>query len=194
MLFQYLVAAIIAITPGLDEAEAEVHVHAAIAASGVYGYSPELLLAQAWVESRFQRRDFSRLECHKGSCRRVTGVWEGDELPRGAKATFYCGALQVGGYITWDRCQELMEDVAENYMAGAAHLKEWEERYVRKDPKCRNYRVGSEKRLTCALYGVGGGWKSLEQKTSTYPKRIFYIRGKIKVFVRKAEKEDQGNV
>lgn len=193
MLVQYLVAAIIALTPGLDKAEAEVHVRAAIAASEVYGYSPELLLAQAWVESRFQRRSFSRRECSKGSCERVTGVWKSDELPKGAKASFYCGALQVGGYISWDRCQDLMEDVEENYLVGAAHLKDWED-YVRKDPECRRYKIGSEKRLTCALYGVGGGWKSLEQKSSTYPRRVLYLRGKIKIHVKKAMKEDQGNV
>jgi len=192
--FDYLVAAIIAMTPGLELDEAQAHVEAAVSASEEFGYEPEFLLAQAWVESRFQRRDFSRMECRKGKCKRVTGVWESDALPKGAKPTYYCGAMQVGGNISWERCQELMEDLTLNYRVGAAHLWKWEGRYVNKDPECRKFKVGTQKRRTCALLGYGGGWKALTNKTSTYPARIYFIERKIRIHIKKAEKEDKGNV
>lgn len=191
---QYLVAAIVAITPGLEVEEAQQHVEAALFAAEEYGYEPEFLLAMAWVESRYQRQDFSRMECRKGVCKRVTGVWRAETLPRGARATFYCGALQVGGNVSWDRCQELMEDLEENYLVGAAHLWKWEDRYVRRDPKCRKYKRGSRSRRTCALYGYGGGWKALDRKSSTYPGRIYRIERRIKLHIKKAMKEDRGNV
>lgn len=180
-MLQIIVAALIRIASPeypLTEAEALAHVQAADAAASATGVDRELLLGMAYVESRYVTRNVSRMQCSGTDatrhCKRVTGPWRSRNKPPGAQPSYYCGAVQVGGYIPWARCLELIDDVNLNYLFAAQHLLDWEN-----DPACRH--KDKDARLVCALRGNGGGYAAIKVGTSTYPYRCL----KVAQFIRK---------
>jgi len=173
-----LVAAIRAETPRLEQNLARDNVYAARLAALKYGFEPEELLAQAWVESRFNPYDLSRIQCEEDVCERKRGVWKKPSKPPGARPTYYCGPMQVGGSISWKRCKTLMADLVLNYDEGAAHLREWE-RLSARDRRCRKHAIGTRERRTCAYRGYGGGWKMLHGNNDSYPRRIYWMKKKL---------------
>ena len=106
--------------PTLDVLAAYQHAEAAVAAS-TERVTPELLLAIAYAESKFDPSVVSRVE---GAQRRV-GCWQSQEAPkRWRKGTsLFCGPLQTQAR-TWDACLAQRElDAA--YRTGAREIEEW---------------------------------------------------------------------
>jgi hypothetical protein len=172
------VDAIVAETHDLDRDLARRNVYAARLAAKKYGFKVEELLAQAWVESRYNPYDLSRIQCVKGVCKRHTGRWTHSYKPPGAKPTYYCGPMQVGGNISWAECRRLMHDLVANYESGASHVREWE-KYARLDKRCKKHKIGTRERRTCALRGYVGGWKGLYSSRNNYPRKIFWKQARI---------------
>lgn len=81
------------------------------------GVTAEILVAVAYVESRFNPASVSRVE----DGRRVTGNW----APRSqiGEGPWFCGVLQARA-TTWARCLEL-RDARAGYAAGALELARW---------------------------------------------------------------------
>jgi hypothetical protein len=164
-MLEAFVAALLSFYPKLVEDQAKEHVQAAFAAQAETGIDATLLLGMAFVESRYNPLSLSRIDCVGDDCKRKTGVWTGSEKPKGAKPSWYCGVLQVGGYVPWARCVEL-RDLTLNYLEGAKHIQEWMD-----DPYCRK-RKGDTK-LHCALLGYGGGYQAIKAWKSKYPWKVF---------------------
>ena len=188
----YHVEAILELNPKLTLEDAKIHVEAARKASAEYGYEVEFLLAQAATESAFRRNSLSYMECLPNEkCKRKLAHWSRRYKPRYAQRSWYCGAVQVGGHVPWRQCRKLMDDVELNYRTGAAHLKEWETQYIKKDPKCRRYKPGTRAARTCALHGYVGGFKGLKRKRNIYPANIYRREKTILQFIAKAKTEEQ---
>lgn len=188
----YHVEAIMRINPKLTLEDAQIHVEAARAASAKYGYEVEFLLAQAATESAFRPNSLSYMECRPDQpCKRKLTHWRHKYKPKYGKKSWYCGAVQVGGHVPWKKCRELMDDVALNYMTGAAHLNEWETQYIQKDRKCRRYKPGTRAARTCALFGYVGGFKSLKAKRNKYPANIYRREQTILLYVARAKDKEQ---
>jgi len=138
------------------------HIHAAVAASEASAHeevTAELLLAMAFIESRFEPATLSRME----NKRRVHGRYASMVPPRrmDKNGSIYCGPLQTRAR-TWNECLEQRKlDVA--YAAGARELGNWlRDRYVRGD-------------LTRALAGYGCGYHGVKTgKCNNYPGRVLY--------------------
>jgi hypothetical protein len=77
------------------------------------------LLAQSYIESRFDSTSTSRLINGK----RFTGAWVSRKSPAGWSGTLYCGIAQTVA-MTWARCLALREPRAA-IMAQAAELRTW---------------------------------------------------------------------
>lgn len=181
-LVPYIIA-VASMVSSLDEATAREHVQAAYVAAQKYDLPLELLLGMAYIESRYDPADLSRIECHKGKCVRVTGRWYKTTKPPRARPTYYCGAMQVGGNVSWDRCQELRENLQENYLEGAQHLVEWMD-----DPHCR-YKKGRAK-LLCGLAGYGGGYRAIKNGSkSGYPTNCLAAAKRVEQFAEHARKK-----
>lgn len=97
---------------------AAVHVTAAAIAGAEHGIDPALLIAMAYVESRFEPAATSRVE----GGRRVTG--ESSAVGPVGKGPRFCGVLQAQAGHDWPRCLEL-RGVFAGYGAGAAELRAW---------------------------------------------------------------------
>ena len=169
-MLETIIAALLSFYPKIgDEALAREHVQAALDAEAATGIPATLLLGQAYSESRYSPYALSRMECTgEGAdevCARKTGIWKSVKKPKGAKTSWYCGVLQVGGYVPWSECVKL-RDISYNYLTGAKHLKEWMD-----DSHCSK-RKDADTRLHCALLGYGGGYQAIESWTSTYPARV----------------------
>jgi hypothetical protein len=189
---ELLILALLHFAPNyLDEASAALHVEAATAAAEAYDFPVELLLAQAFVESRYQPTTLSMQKClredgkcpwicSKPDCGRKTRQWDFREPPDGARPSFYCGVMQVGGWISWDECVALMEDIPTNYMEGAAELRKWT-----KDRYCRPFK-GKEERLRCALRAYGGGYPAIPNLEMEYPDNVLNTAA----ILRRLAKED----
>lgn len=189
LIYSVLISVLLRVGPALDETSAAEHaaaMHEAAETSGLNALlaklvpdidGASLLAGMAYRESRFQQPVVSRMQCSGSGteqvCKRVASVWRKRTKPKGAKGTYYCGVLQVGGSISWKRCLELIDDVALNYQVGADHLMDW-----LKDPHCAKKK--GEARVVCALRGNGGGYQAIKNGTSTYPARVLktarYIR------------------
>lgn len=154
MSIEALIAAIVAMTFHLSPEQARIHVEAAKAAA-TEEVPVELLLGIAYVESRFDPRALSRVECETkndpSTCARKTGIWTPSTRPPKAKPSWYCGPMQTGGYVPWAECQHMREDVTYAYQVGAEHLTAW-----LNDRRCHALR-SSDARLRCALAGYNGG-------------------------------------
>jgi len=193
MTVEALIAAIIAISFQLPSDQARIHVEAATAAAAEYDLVSlgvddpvTLLLGVAYVESRFDQRALSRLECDSddpSSCTRKTGVWASAKPPPKARPSWYCGPLQSGGYISWSECQKMRTDVAYGYRAGAKELATW-----LNDARCRD-RVGSQ-RLRCALAGHNAGNAGVANVAAIkYVDWVLLARDRIVKFAAFAEKK-----
>src|SRR4051812_26775009 len=104
----------------VDPLDAALHVRAAMAAS-TDNVKPEVLLAIAYVESRFDTLAVSRIEGN----RRVLGHYGSDQPPKRLKknSSLYCGPLQTFA-SSWEECmQQRNLDVA--YAASARELERW---------------------------------------------------------------------
>jgi len=171
---ELLILALLAFAPTyVDQATAGTNVEAATLAFRDTDIPAEVLLAMAYVESRYSPTSFSRMMCSKGKCKRVTGEWDKPEPPEGARPTFYCGIMQVGGDVPWEQCRTLMTDIRLNYLTGAQHLKKW-----MSDPRCRALK--GEERMKCGLRGYGGGYPGIANLEMTYPNRILSIAARIR--------------
>ena len=190
MTLEALVAAVIAISFKLPPEQARVHVEAAIAAATEHDIPVELLLGVAYIESRFDARALSRLECETAdpaSCKRKIGVWpQATEPPKvRPSSSWYCGPLQSGGYVPWTECQKMRVDIAYGYSAGAKELATW-----MNDARCR--RLQGIARFRCALAGHNAGNAGVAQAaTLKYVDWVFWARDRILKFAEFAERKAQ---
>jgi hypothetical protein len=144
--------------PQLDTADAIAHAHAA-AQAATPEVSAELLLAMAFVESRFDPLGVSRVEGHK----RRLGRYPSTEPPkRWRKGTsLYCGPLQTFA-ATWDDCMK-QRDLEVAYATAVTELSNW----------LRDRRVRGD--MTRALAGYGCGNRGVRSgKCNRYPGRVLW--------------------
>jgi hypothetical protein len=121
--------------------------------------SAELLLAVAFVESRFDPLTVSRIE---GTKRRY-GHYGSNQPPAKLRrgSSLYCGPLQTFA-ATWDACMK-QRDLTVAYTAGAAELGSW----------LRDRRVRGD--MTRALSGYGCGNRGVRTgKCNRYPGRVLW--------------------
>ncbi len=106
--------------PGVDAATAHAHVAAATAAA-TPDVPPELLLAIAFVESRYDATATSRVVAGK----RRTGPYRSTEPPAhlDPHASLFCGPLQTFAR-TWSECLA-QRDLAVGYAAAVSELTHW---------------------------------------------------------------------
>jgi len=178
-----LAAALVETAPRhLDFARASQHARAALAAAQGTEVDPFLLLGMAYIESRYDRRAVSRLECDdprdRATCSRVASLWKRRSKPRSFAPPYFCGVLQVGGWISWRGCMDRVDDLEANYREAALHLQRWLEQ-----PICKRRGAG---RLRCALLGYGGGYK-LIAGGSTYPRRCMAQARKLRTVIDRRE-------
>jgi len=110
----------------MDPKDAYLHAQAAVRAASDR-VKPELLLAIAYTESKFDAFALSRVE---GSKRRV-GRWESQEPPKRLRkgASMFCGPLQTRA-LTWEDCLA-QRDLLTAYKAGVKEIEEWlDNKYV----------------------------------------------------------------
>jgi hypothetical protein len=120
---------------------------------------PELLLAIAFVESRFDVTATSRVEGRK----RRTGHYASTTAPANLnkRMSMYCGPLQTFAG-SWDECMA-MRDPHVAYAAGADELETW----------LRDKRVRGD--ITRALAGHGCGNHGVTTgKCNSYPQRVLW--------------------
>jgi hypothetical protein len=141
----------------LGAAAAREHALAAVLAAPRDLERQELLLGQAWVESRYVPDATSRVV----GTHRVTGRLPGTS-PGRAHGPFFCGPIQAAAGRSWATCLAL-RDVRVGYAAGAGELLTWE-RF------CRRRRARQP--LSCALAGYGGGVRAALSGRSSYPARV----------------------
>jgi hypothetical protein len=160
LLLQHLALALrLSATTPLTPETAFAHVEAArIAATDQV--SAEVLLAMAFIESRFESHTLSRIE----GKRRVHGRYLPTTPPKrlNKHGSMYCGPLQTRAK-TWDDCLAQRNDLALAYRAGARELTNWlNDRYVRGD-------------ITRALSGYGCGYHGVKTgKCNRYPNRVLW--------------------
>lgn len=100
---------------------ADAHVAAASAAAeklNVKEDATEILLALAWVESRFDPTATSRAVDGK----RITGSWP--YRTQAGQGPWFCGVLQTRAFYSWKTCLE-MRDLKRGYEEGVAELNYW---------------------------------------------------------------------
>ena len=144
--------------PQLDTGDALAHAHAATMAATTE-ISAELLLAMAFIESRFDRLGVSRIEGHK----RTLGRYPSTQPPkRWRKGTsLYCGPLQTFA-ATWDDCMS-QRDLHIAYATAAKELGNW----------LRDRRVRGD--ITRALAGYGCGNRGVRTgKCNRYQGRVLW--------------------
>jgi hypothetical protein len=104
--------------PSLDLDRVRTYAMAATNAAHAHGLAPELLLGQAFVESRFDPMATSRVVGDK----RVTGSWP-SIMPAGTGPRF-CGPLQTAADQSWLLCLAMRVPVI-GYWIGAVELRAW---------------------------------------------------------------------
>ncbi len=151
--------------PQLDPADALAHAHAASVAA-TEQVSAELLLAVAFVESRFSPVALSRVE---GTQRRG-GKWPALTPPPRLRngTSMYCGALQTYA-ATWDECLRQRElDVG--YATAVKEITRW----------LRDRRVRGD--MTRALAGYGCGNRGVRTgKCNRYPGRVLWQARRLEI-------------
>jgi len=138
--------------PSLDLDRVRTHVMAATNAAHAHGLAPDLLLAQAYVESRFDPTATSRIVGGK----RITGSWP-SFLPAGIGPRF-CGPLQTTADKSWLKCLA-MRVPAIGYWVGAVELGVW-----------LHVTHGD---LHDALNGYGCGYLGITNGCNNYAERVF---------------------
>jgi hypothetical protein len=144
--------------PDLSFLDAYEHASAAVDASTAH-VAPELLLAIAFVESRFDVTATSRVEGRK----RRTGHYASTTPPANlnVRQSMYCGPLQTFAG-SWSDCISL-RDPHTAYAAGADELEHW----------LRDKRVRGD--VTRALAGHGCGNHGVTTgKCNFYPQRVLW--------------------
>ena len=144
--------------PQLSFWDAYENAAAAVEASTAH-VQPELLLAIAFVESRFDVTATSRVEGHK----RRTGHYASTTPPPSlnTRMSMYCGPLQTFAG-SWSECMA-MRDPHVAYAAGADELERW----------LRDKRVRGD--ITRALAGHGCGNHGVTTgKCNLYPQRVLW--------------------
>ena len=147
-----------AAVPELELVDAYAHAGAAIDAA-TPRVQPELLLAIAFVESRFDTTATSRVEGR----RRRTGHYASSSPPAGLdrRASLYCGPLQTYAG-SWSECMA-MRALPAAYAAGVAELESW----------LRDRRVGGD--VSRALAGHGCGNHGVTTgRCNSYPGRVLW--------------------
>jgi len=165
LFFQHLELALrlTAAVPALDPATAFAHAVAAHEARSD-AIEPELLLAMAYIESRYDPTSLSRVEGEK----RRTGPWRAEVPPRAMnrRSSMFCGPLQTHAR-TWKQCLE-QRQLAVAYPKAVSELEDW----------LRDRRVRG--RLTKALAGYGCGNHGVNTgKCNRYPERVLRMKRKI---------------
>jgi len=151
--------------PELELEDAFAHAKAATDAA-TPKISAELLLAMAFVESRYDTQAVSRVE---GKRRRV-GHWPSNEPPKRLRkgASLYCGPLQTFA-ANWDECLA-QRDLGVAYSTGAKEVTRW----------LRDRRVRGE--MTRALAGYGCGNRGVRTgKCNRYPGRVLWQAKRLEV-------------
>jgi hypothetical protein len=144
--------------PSMSPIEAYRHADAASDAS-TKRVSPELLLAVAWIESRYDPTATSRIE---GSVRR-TGAYPSTEPPRNlGRGSLYCGLLQTYA-ASWPACID-MRRIDAAYAAGVSELEQW-----LRDPRVHGDITLALAGHGCGNQGVAGG------PCHDYPARVLAI-------------------
>lgn len=143
----------------LGPADVLAHVHAATVAA-TEELPPELLLAVAFVESRYDPRWVSRVEGTRRVYSRIRGATPPKRMNK--HKSLFCGVMQTHAK-TWDACLSQRRDLVVAYRAGAAELTSW----------LRDRRVRGD--LSRALAGYGCGNKGVRTgKCNRYPGRVLY--------------------
>jgi hypothetical protein len=143
-----------------EHAEAAMH-----ASTSTPAVAPELLLAMAYVESRYDATATSRVV---GGQRR-TGSYPSTRAPAGLQPRFglYCGPLQAQAW-TWERCMALRV-LEHGYGTGAGELARW-----LRDPHVRG-------KVALALAGYAGGYIGVADRYCRgYPARVLWLERRIK--------------
>lgn len=153
-----LVTGVLSVAPKLGADVAAKHVHEARAAATEHGLEPELLLAMAYIESRFYPEATSRVEDGK----RATGLWMSTK-PAGT-GPWFCGVMQTQARFDWNECLK-QRDITLAYRHGASELKKWMS-YVQGD-------------LAKALRGYGCGWHGVKNGCNKYDSRVFVLKKRI---------------
>ncbi len=136
----------------LSQVEAQHHATAAKMAESTK-VTADLLLAMAFVESRYIPTATSRLEHGV----RTTGIPKWSSPPDHVSGPYFCGVTQVMAGLSWKKCLEL-RNIAIAYRTAVHELEKWLK-------VCRND-------INCALAGYGGGFPAIRAGTSTYPTRV----------------------
>jgi hypothetical protein len=146
--------------PGLGWDEALDHAAAATSAA-TPRVQPELLLAIAFVESRFDPTATSRVEGGK----RKTGHYPSTAPPvdLAPRASLYCGPLQTFA-ASWGECIGLRR-LPTAYAAGVAELEQW----------LRDKRVRGDVVLALAGHGCGN-FGVTTGRCNAYPARVLGMR------------------
>jgi hypothetical protein len=141
------------------------HASAACEAAEARDLQPELLLAVAYVESRFNPTAVSRVV----GGRRQLGAYPSLQAPAGldVRAGLFCGPLQTYAK-SWEQCTNL-RSLDEGYAAGAFELTRW----------LRDKRVRGN--ISRALAGHGCGYFGVESgRCNNYPARVLSIVRRIR--------------
>lgn len=156
-----LQAALPAIAPEVAYAHAMAATSAATDA-----LEPELLLAIAFVESRFDPTAVSRVE---GNRRRV-GPYPSTRPPRRLKprSSLFCGPLQTYA-TTWEQCLA-MRDLGVGYAAAVDELEQW----------LRDKRVRGDVGRALAGHGCGNHGVTTG-RCNRYPARVLRIHRRLGV-------------
>jgi hypothetical protein len=111
---------LLAAHPTMDAVDAYRHAEAAVMAS-TERVKPEILLAIAFTESKFDSLALSRVEGGK----RRAGRWEPNNAPKGWRkgTSLFCGPLQTQAK-TWDACLAQRE-LRTAYETGVKEIEEW---------------------------------------------------------------------
>ena len=152
-----------AAVPALPLADAYAHAAAAEAAS-TPSVSPELLLAIAYVESRYDPTSFSRVE----QGRRITSNYPAMHPPAdlAPHTSLFCGPLQTMAF-TWEHCLA-MRRLSTAYATGAREIGAW----------LQDRRVQGNVRRALAGYGCGN--HGIETgRCNYYPQRVLYMERKL---------------
>ena len=152
--------------PALSFEDAYAHSHAAIEATlatpGVV--DSELLLAMAYIESRYQPTAVSRVIAGK----RQTGVYTSTIAPRqlDRRASLFCGPLQTYAR-SWRECIG-MRDLHVAYPTAVGELQRW----------LRDRRVRGDMRRALAGYGCGNLGVTTG-RCNRYPERVLAVERRI---------------
>lgn len=139
---------------------AALHAAAAQIAASETKLEPELLLAVAWVESRFDSSATSRVE--RGG--RRTGSWPSSA--RAGRGPRFCGVMQTIAGDDWAACLA-QRPLLVGYRTGAAELRAWL-RLSRGD-------------LRAALNGHGCGVAGMTAGCRGYADRVLAIARRLRV-------------